>query len=138
MPVSPTPSNTRWLVLTEHDPQFKDELVKQGIEGGKRTACLLKQAVGDELRSSARAPAAHVQVMARVYANVKGLGKTYKDANVLPRSECLNEFIRGFNMGDALCDYVDAGIGKECSDEKVKGESVFPMSSAQDFPRPSF
>lgn len=59
----------------------------------------------------------------RVYSNMKGLEKVYKDSNILPRSECFGEFIRGFNMGDPMCDYVDAGNGKECSDEKVKGES---------------
>ncbi|SPO00805.1 related to CCCH zinc finger DNA binding protein [Cephalotrichum gorgonifer] len=98
---------------------FKDDLVKQGAEGGKRTAGLLKQAVEEELRSS-EIWTPHLQVVARVYANMKGLGKVYKDTNILPRSDCLDEFIRGFNMGDAMCDYVDAGTGKECSDEKVK------------------
>lgn len=68
-----------------------------------------------------------MQVVARVYANTKGLEKVYKDTNILPRSECLGEFIRGFNMGDSMCDYVDAGNGKECSDEKVKGK-LSPMT----------
>jgi len=94
--------------------------VKQGLEGGKRTASLLKQAVEEELKNSGLSP--HLQVMIRVYANMKGLAKTYKDIELLPDLASLDDFVRGFNMGDALCDYVDAGNGKECSDEKIKGK----------------
>jgi hypothetical protein len=52
---------------------------------------------------------------------MKGLAKTYKEMDVLPESASLDEFVRGVNMGDPMCDYVDAGNGKECSDEKIKG-----------------
>ncbi|KIW28928.1 uncharacterized protein PV07_04780 [Cladophialophora immunda] len=99
---------------------FEDELVKQGMNGGKNTASLLKQAVEEELRSSPTSTPHQVQVIVRVYANVKGLAKTYKEKEILAESTSLDEFIRGFNMGDAMCDFVDAGNGKECSDEKVK------------------
>ena len=37
----------------------------------------------------------------------------------LSESKLLDEFIRGFSIGDIMCDYVDAGNGKECSDVKV-------------------
>ncbi|KAH7021582.1 uncharacterized protein B0I36DRAFT_394271 [Microdochium trichocladiopsis] len=98
---------------------FKDELVKQGLDGGKKTACLLKQAVIEELRSSAPAAAHHLKVVVRVYANVKGLAKTYKVVEVLSEAT-FDDFVRGFNMGDPLCDYIDAGNGKECADAKVR------------------
>ena len=91
----------------------------QGLDGGKRTASLLKRAVEEELKSSTPTTAPHLQVAIRVYANVKGLAKTYEDMEIL---SSLDEFIRGFNMGDVMCDYIDAGNGKECSDEKVKGK----------------
>jgi len=93
----------------------------QGLDGGKRTANLLKQAVEEELKSSVPTTAHHSQVIIRVYANVKGLVKTYKEMEVLSEPT-FDEFVRGFNMGDAMCDYIDAGNGKECSDEKVKGK----------------
>ena len=101
--------------------QFRDELVKQGLDGGKRTASLLKQAVEADLRSLMPSEAHHTRVTIRVYANVKGLAKTYKEMEILPESASFDHFIRGFNMGDVMCDYVDAGDGKECSDEKIKG-----------------
>ena len=95
--------------------------MKAGLVGGKRAAGLLKQTVEEELRLSFPAVAHHIQVVIRVYANMKGLAKTYKDAEVLPQLASFDEFVRGFNMGDSMCDYVDAGNGKECSDEKMKG-----------------
>lgn len=63
------------------------------------------------------------QVMIRVYANLKGLAKVYHDTQILKNVETLNDFVRGFNRGSYLCDFVDAGNGKECADEKVKGTS---------------
>jgi hypothetical protein len=81
---------------------------------------LLKQGVEEELKSLVPDIAHHVQVIIRVYANVKGLTKTYKEMELLSETT-FDEFVRGFNMGDAMCDYIDAGNGKECSDEKVKG-----------------
>ena len=105
------------------------------MDGGKRTASLLKQAVEEELQSSVPSTAHHMQVIVRVYANVKGLAKAYKEMEILPESASLDEFVRGFNMGDAMCDYVDAGNGKECSDEKVKGRppTVRQCSVSADF-----
>lgn len=81
-----------------------------------------------------------MQVIVRVYANVKGLAKTYKEMEILPESASLDEFVRGFNMVDAMCDYVDAGNGKECSDEKVKGRprTVGQRSVSADFCKATF
>lgn len=93
------------------------------MEGGKKTASLLKRAVEEQLRSLSLSTARHVQVKVRVYANVKGLARTYKEMEIIPQLTLFDEFIRGFNMGNVMCDYVDAGDGKECADEKVKSRS---------------
>lgn len=69
-----------------------------------------------------------------VYANIKGLAKTYKGLNILPECASLEEFVCGFNMRDASCDYVDAGKGKECSDVKIKGR----LPSPKQYPLCSF
>jgi hypothetical protein len=61
------------------------------------------------------------QCRIRVYANVDGLSKAYRDANIITADDGLVNFIRGFNMENVLCDFVDAGSGKECSDVKLKG-----------------
>ena len=93
------------------------------MDGGKKAAGLLKQAVEEKLKTTSAASVHHLQVIVRVYANMKGLDKTYKELQILPDSTTIDDFVRGFNMGYSMCDYVDAGNGKECSDEKVKGKS---------------
>lgn len=90
------------------------------MDGGKRTASLLKQAVETELKTYTPDAAHHLEVMVRVYANIEGLVMTYRELDIASESVTMT-FIRGFNMGHAMCDFVDAGNGKECSDEKVKG-----------------
>lgn len=119
------------LRLTSHhldptadtDEQFQDDLVQQGMEGGKKAASLLKQAVEENIRLDSPA-IHHLQLVIKIYANVKGLAKIYKQAGVISDITVLDNFVRGLNMGYALCDYVDAGDGKECSDEKVKGKCL--------------
>ena len=90
---------------------------------------MLKQAVEDEIRAPGRAAAHRTHVIVRVYTNMKGLAKTYKDMEILPQATCFEDFVRGFNMGDPMCDYVDAGDGKECSDTKIKGKHYMQRCS---------
>jgi hypothetical protein len=92
-----------------------------GLEGGKRAASILLQAVEEELIASLSEPALQLKVVVRVYASLKGMTKTYKEMENMAGSPPFDEFVRGFNMGGLMCDYVDAGNGKECTDEKVKG-----------------
>jgi hypothetical protein len=40
---------------------------------------------------------------------------------ILDSAAELDLFARDFNMGHPLCDFVDAGNGKECADAKLKG-----------------
>ncbi|KAM0446213.1 hypothetical protein ACHAQK_001130 [Fusarium lateritium] len=99
---------------------FLDELVQAGLEGGKQAMSLLKQSVEQKLKALGSSVPPHLQVVIRVYANLKGLAQSYQNSGILSNGQTLEEFVRGFNMGDPLCDYVDAGNGKECADEKVK------------------
>ena len=98
------------LVLLDGDIMlFHDKYLEKGMEGGKDAARGLKVAVEsymDEKGTSSR-------ILVQVYANVSGLKKLYDTCDV-------NGFIQGFNMFDGLYQIIDAGNGKECSDEKVK------------------
>jgi hypothetical protein len=102
--------------------QFSDEFVQQGLEGGKKSVSLLKQAVEAEIRTSFPSLPAHIEIVVRVYANTEGLGRTYARLKLATESTFLS-FVRGFNMGHTLSDFVDAGNEKECADEKIKGSS---------------
>ncbi|CAJ0547516.1 Ff.00g042700.m01.CDS01 [Fusarium sp. VM40] len=99
---------------------FRDELVQAGLEGGKKAMSLLKQSVEKKLKTLSGSVPPHLQIIIRVYANLQGLSQSYQNSDLLSNGQTLEEFVRGFNMGDPLCDYVDAGNGKECADEKVK------------------
>lgn len=83
---------------------------------------LLKQSVEKKLKTLSGSVPPHLQIIIRVYANLQGLSQSYQNSDLLSNGQTLEEFVRGFNMGDPLCDYVDAGNGKECADEKVKGK----------------
>jgi hypothetical protein len=65
----------------------------------------------------------NIQMRVCIYANMKGLALTYYYSNILDNTANLNAFIRGFNMGHPMGDFVDAGDGKECADSKLKGKS---------------
>lgn len=82
----------------------------------------MKNATVEYVRNELPALRPDVQVVIRVYANVKGLGKTYRDSHVLDHPDSLESFVRGFNNGNPLCDFIDAGSGKECADYKLRGE----------------
>lgn len=66
--------------------------------------------------------------MIRVYANLRGLSKKYRE--LMPDSASFEDFVRGFNTVHPMCDFIDAGCGKECADEKIKGKlpQLFTLS----------
>ncbi|KAJ0309515.1 hypothetical protein COL516b_002760 [Colletotrichum fioriniae] len=100
--------------------KFLGDLIEQGLEGGKKAASLLRLAVFEELKAVDPCLPHHLQLAVRVYANLKGLAKTYTEMGIIPDPSVLDDFVRGFNMWNAMCDFVDAGNGKECTDEKLK------------------
>ena len=65
----------------------------------------------------------NAKILIRIFAGIKGMSRTYKEAAILPDQYSFEEFVQGFNKADPLCDYVDAGPGKETSDTKLKGKS---------------
>jgi hypothetical protein len=73
----------------------------------------------------------NIQIRVRIYANMKGLASTYYHSKILDSTADLDAFVRGFNMGHPMGDFVDAGDGKECADSKLKGKltSYGPCSS---------
>ncbi|PGH06284.1 hypothetical protein GX51_02481 [Blastomyces parvus] len=108
-------------VLVDGDSMnFLDEFVTQGESGGQEAARLLIQQVSKYVQTELTDPPPHFSVVVRVYANFKGLRRTYQEAHILDDEDEFELFVRGFNMGHPLCDFVDAGAGKECSDDKIR------------------
>jgi hypothetical protein len=63
----------------------------------------------------------HIPIRIHIYANIKGLASAYSYNKILDSADDFYKFVRGFNMGYPMCDFVDAGDGRECADSKLKG-----------------
>ena len=101
-----------------------DELVQDGQKGGRYAAKALIEAAQDHIRKlkSDSNPNVQYTCKIRVYANIAGLAKTYFDTGIVGSVDTLRDFVQGFNMENTMCDFVDAGNGKECSDVKIRGK----------------
>ncbi|KAJ5909081.1 hypothetical protein N7495_001763 [Penicillium taxi] len=99
--------------------QFRDKFVQMGQKGGRQAARALIEAVQDHVQEVVSDASPNICYKIRVYANMAGLANTYCNASVVSSQGIVRSFIQGFNMEDALCDFVDAGSGKECSDVKI-------------------
>lgn len=100
--------------------KFLNELVKKGIAGGDEAAKLLRRAVFDYLRNDPNFKHDH-KIIVRIYANLRGLNRTYIEKGILPNTTVFTEFVLGFNKAHPLCDFIDAGNHKEAADSKLKG-----------------
>ncbi|KAL2825856.1 hypothetical protein BJY01DRAFT_230051 [Aspergillus pseudoustus] len=108
-------------VLVDGDcMNFEKAFVQNGKEGGHKAARELIQAVEGHVRMISSDVPASAVCKIRVYANVDGLTKAYREAGILSTGQSLDGFIHGFNQADEWCDFVDVGNGKECSDVKLK------------------
>ncbi|KAH1493479.1 hypothetical protein LV164_005532 [Aspergillus fumigatus] len=103
-----------------HFIQFHGSLVKDGKHGGLEAARLLIQAVQDYIHKVDPEAPPNISCKIRVFANIEGLTEAYRNNNILSVEESLTSFIQGFNQENALCDFVDAGNGKECADVKLR------------------
>ena len=101
-----------------------DDFVQRGISGGEDTAQKLREAVSYYVKSLPGISQHDPQIIIRIYANIEGLSKTYRDAKLLSNTSQLDLFIRGFNKSHPLCDFVDAGNDKEAADSKIKGKGL--------------
>lgn len=95
--------------------------MKQGLEGGKRAANALRQAIAQQCRE-----ADNTEIIAKIVANLNGLGKAMKRDGSVNNENDLKEFMQGFTQAKASFDFVDVGHGKERADSKIKGEQFLP------------
>lgn len=111
--------------------QFLDALIKKLEVGGEEAAELLRTSIRKYLKDEVTDIQADVEPIVRVFANMRGLGKTLVDAKILENSEDLGRFVCGFNKKFTSFDFIDAGNGKECSDAKLK--SLSPSLYSQNY-----
>ncbi|KAL8686608.1 MAG: hypothetical protein Q9218_006989 [Villophora microphyllina] len=112
--------NTKAELENKQKQIFLDEYVKNIDIGGQLAAQHLRDATLNYIKAELPDLNHDIKILVRVYANMKGLSKLYCDANILDHREQFEKFTRSFNMSHSLCDFVDAGNGKECSDDKIR------------------
>ncbi|KAL4736630.1 hypothetical protein BDV11DRAFT_172697 [Aspergillus similis] len=110
-------------VLVDGDGMnFQERFIQDGKKGGHDAARALICAVQEHIKEVDPEASPTISCNIRVYSNAQGLTKVYRETGILRPDQDLSAFIRGFNMESPLCDFIDAGDGKECADVKVKGE----------------
>ncbi|RYP74499.1 hypothetical protein DL771_002973 [Monosporascus sp. 5C6A] len=97
--------------------KFKEEFMRQGLEGGKKAANALRQALALGCRD-----ADETEIIAKVVANLNGLSKAMKRDGCVDSENDVKEFMLGFTQAKASFDFVDVGHGKERADSKIRGE----------------
>ncbi|CAJ2510746.1 Uu.00g063710.m01.CDS01 [Anthostomella pinea] len=111
------------LVLIDGDGLiFKENLIKQGIEGGRRAANDLRQSIAEQCTS-----VYETEIIAKVVANFSGLNKAMKRDGSVDSEMDLKDFMMGFNQAKASFDFVDVGHGKERADSKIKETARFHL-----------
>ena len=111
------------LVLIDGDGMiFHEHFLSKGEEGGRQAAAVLRQSTEIYAREQIPTLPGDTKVVARMYANVKGLADACYRAGLVPGSSAIEDFVRGFTRGNTLFDFVDVGPGKDRADEKVSGE----------------
>ncbi|EGR52856.1 uncharacterized protein TRIREDRAFT_74017 [Trichoderma reesei QM6a] len=109
--------NSYVMVLIDGDGLvFRETYIKQGLEGGKRAAYALRTAVADLFGEDAE----DMEIVAKVVANLSGLGKAMQRDGCLDNPSLLKDFALGFTQAKASFDYIDVGHGKERADSKIR------------------
>jgi hypothetical protein len=101
---------------------FSDELLQQGERGGKEAATQLWGAMNDFVQQ-ALPHLSSPKILARIYANVRGLGDVLQKSNIIDRATSFEDFARGFNGSKLLFDFIDVGTGKDKADDKITGQA---------------
>lgn len=95
---------------------FKDEYIKAGIEGGKKAAYALRNAVAKQCEGHAH----EIEISAKIVANLSGLARAMTRDGITENVNELKDFMLGFTQAKASFDFVDVGYGKERADSKIK------------------
>ncbi|KAI1343717.1 hypothetical protein F5Y15DRAFT_175650 [Xylariaceae sp. FL0016] len=115
--------NAYILVLIDGDGLlFKEEFIRQGVEGGRKAANRLRQAIAEHCYQMN-----DTEIVTKVFANLSGLNKAMKRDGAVDGEVDLRDFMLGFNQAAASFDFIDIGYGKELADFKIKETTRFHL-----------
>lgn len=111
-------------ILVDGDgAKFRDGLLRDPISGAVEAAQAIKQQIRDHLKGTPL-DTEDVPVVARVFANVKGLGNALRLSKVIDSDDDMYTFAEHFTNSRAEFDFVNVGRGKENADSKIRREFV--------------
>ncbi|KJZ80334.1 hypothetical protein HIM_00184 [Hirsutella minnesotensis 3608] len=109
--------NSYILVAIDGDEMiFRDRWIHQGVEGGKKAAQALRSAIEEHCGNRS----ADIHIVAKVYADLAGLGKNLSRDGRPDLQSDLRNFVIGFNQAQATFDFVDIGPQKNAASSKIK------------------
>ncbi|KAI1262267.1 C-x8-C-x5-C-x3-H type zinc finger protein-like protein [Xylariaceae sp. FL1019] len=94
---------------------FRDHLIREGVEGGRRAAHELRKAVAFQTSFLGQA-----EIVIKIVANLANLNKVLRASSLVYNDVDLPEFVTGFNQVKASFDFVDIGYGKDRAESKIK------------------
>ncbi|KAL4993645.1 hypothetical protein BDV10DRAFT_199437 [Aspergillus recurvatus] len=109
-------NETRELEAEKHAliaEKFLEQFIQDGKNGGHDAARALFHAVKQHIAQVDPDASPAISYNIRVCASVAGLTKIYRETGILRPEQDLSAFIRGFNMENPLCDFIDAGLFAE-------------------------
>ena len=95
-------------------------MVLRRIEGGLEAGRRLRNEVHNYIHAL---PNYHAddRIVIRIFANVRGLARACRQANIVRDEETIFEFVAGFSSSHPLTSFTDAGGAKEAADSKMRG-----------------
>jgi hypothetical protein len=102
--------------------QFRERFLRGDCDGGISAAHTLSHSIKGVLLPRLGEGADKYRVMVRVYADLAGLSKAMHRAGAA-RGELrsLSSFATGFTCSQEYFEFVDAGVGRDCTSSKIKG-----------------
>ncbi|KAJ4385471.1 hypothetical protein N0V93_009899 [Gnomoniopsis smithogilvyi] len=109
------------MIIDGDGAKFRDELFRNGENGGGYAAQELKKQIRSHLQT--HYPDLSIEnwsIIVQFYANLDGLAKTLASRHILANSSDLQKFASGFGRANSLFSFVDVGYGKDKADHKCR------------------
>ncbi|CAK7209538.1 hypothetical protein SCUCBS95973_000474 [Sporothrix curviconia] len=104
---------------------FHEDFVNDGMEGGKRAAQALRDAVATKCGSLP----SKIEIVVKVCANQAGLATAMKNAGSIGSENLFKQFTLGFTQAKASFDFIDVGFGKERADSKIREDARWHLNN---------
>ncbi|CAG9944330.1 unnamed protein product [Clonostachys rosea f. rosea IK726] len=106
-------SNPYIAILIDGDGLiFQDKFVKGGVEGGKKAAQALRDAVAEQCNE--------MEISAKVVTSIRTLSKALIQDGVIEHWAELKDFTLGFTQSQPSFEFIDVGCDRESAETKIK------------------